>query len=156
DADIRVTGPGGFNVLAKFKGFTSISGGVSAKYEITPPGGNWDLPDAGSYAVSLEANQVLNTPNGKGAPAVTLGTFSVAIPRSFVVVNTNDSGPGSLRQAVMDANAVVGATDSITFDPTVFSTPQTIALTSGEIGVTDSVTIVGPGAGLLTIDAGGK
>lgn len=34
---------------------------------------------------------------------------------TFVVVNTNDSGPGSLRQAILDANATAG-THTITFN----------------------------------------
>src|ERR1043166_3441296 len=33
---------------------------------------------------------------------------------TFTVTNTNDSGPGSLRQAILDANAASG-TDSIVF-----------------------------------------
>ena len=33
---------------------------------------------------------------------------------TFTVTNLNDSGPGSLRQAVADANVAVGA-DTITF-----------------------------------------
>ena len=36
---------------------------------------------------------------------------------NFVVTNVNDSGPGSLRQAIVNANATVG-TDSITFNIT--------------------------------------
>jgi hypothetical protein len=42
-------------------------------------------------------------------------------------------------------------TDTITFDAAAFATPQTITLTSGELLITDSVTVNGPGANLLTI-----
>ena len=35
---------------------------------------------------------------------------------TFVVGNTDDSGPGSLRQAILDSNAAVGATNTIDFD----------------------------------------
>ncbi len=59
---------------------------------------------------------------------------------SYLVTNLNDSGTGSLRQAVLDANANTGA-DEITF-----SVNGTITLTSGEIAITDSVTITGNGA----------
>lgn len=61
----------------------------------------------------------------------------------FNVTNTNDSGAGSLRAAVNDANNSLGA------DTVVFSSlaNQTIVLTSGEIVITDDLTISGPIAG---------
>src|SRR5262249_54736865 len=34
---------------------------------------------------------------------------------TITVTNTNDSGPGSLRQAIVDSNANVGTTDTIAF-----------------------------------------
>ncbi|MBS1794037.1 MAG: VCBS repeat-containing protein [Acidobacteria bacterium] len=58
---------------------------------------------------------------------------------TFTVVNTNDSGAGSLRQAVLDANAAAGA-DTIEF---AFSGPQTIVLTSGELAIPGTVTVNG-------------
>lgn len=73
---------------------------------------------------------------------------------TFTVTNTNDSGAGSLRQAILDANAATGV-DAINFDAGVFSTPQTITLTGGELLITNSsnstVIITGPGANLLTV-----
>ncbi len=53
---------------------------------------------------------------------------------TLTVANTNDSGAGSLRQAILDAN-VNNADDTIVFDSTVFSSPQTIFLTSGELSI---------------------
>jgi CSLREA domain-containing protein len=82
-------------------------------------------------------------------------TLTVIVP-SYVVSNTNDSGPGSLRQAIEGANAQPGAND-ITFDPTVFATPQTIILTSGELELSHTIgteTIMGPAVG-VTVSAGG-
>src|SRR5262245_62490994 len=61
-------------------------------------------------------------------------------PATFTVRNTNDSGADSLRQAIIDANAASGA-DTIAFDGTVFNTPQTITLTSGELDISDDVTM---------------
>lgn len=67
---------------------------------------------------------------------------------TFQVLNTNDSGEGSLRAAVSQANAAAG-TDSITFDQSLSN--STIVLTSGELLVTDAVTVTGPGSSLLAI-----
>src|SRR5215213_1694805 len=78
------------------------------------------------------------------ALAVTAGP---AMAASFQVSNLADLGPGSLRQAVLDANGSPGA-DEVTFQPGLTGT---IVLTSGEIPVTDDLVIAGPGAGLLTV-----
>lgn len=73
-----------------------------------------------------------------------------AVPAAGILVtNLDDSGTGSLRQAVIDANANVGA-DAITFQPGLTGT---IHLTTGEIAITDSVDIQGPGARLLAVDS---
>ncbi|MCM3871481.1 MAG: carboxypeptidase regulatory-like domain-containing protein [Pyrinomonadaceae bacterium] len=71
-------------------------------------------------------------------------TVTVSAP-SPVVTNTNDSGAGSLRQAIIDA--CDGGT--ITFDPGLSG--QTITLTTGELVVNKSLTIQGLGANLLTV-----
>jgi Domain of unknown function (DUF4347) len=72
---------------------------------------------------------------------------------TFNVTNTNDSGVGSLRQAVIEANAAMGA-DTISFTGTLADqTPDTIVLTTGQLTITDALVIAGPGAGLLTINA---
>ncbi len=70
---------------------------------------------------------------------------------TFTVTGTADSGAGSLRQAVLDANAAAG--DDVIEFSALFSTPQTITLTGGEIVVAanGSLTINGPGADKLTI-----
>ncbi len=65
---------------------------------------------------------------------------------TYTVSNTNDSGSGSLRDAIAQANANPGA-DTIVFS----GVSGTITLTSGELTITDSVTITGPGAGSLAI-----
>src|SRR5205814_8893646 len=64
---------------------------------------------------------------------------------TITVTNANDSGPGSLRQALADANDG----DTIQFDPALNG--QTITLTSGELVVADSITISGPGPSLLAV-----
>jgi hypothetical protein len=65
---------------------------------------------------------------------------------TFTVANTHDSGIGSLRQAIVDANANPGP-DTITF-----AVHGTITLTSGQLTITDGLTIVGPGASRLTVN----
>ncbi|MGC2234656.1 MAG: choice-of-anchor Q domain-containing protein [Pyrinomonadaceae bacterium] len=71
---------------------------------------------------------------------------------TFTVSNTNNTGAGSLRQAVLDSNAAAGS-DTIVFDSS-FNSPQTITLTSVitiNPATGDSLTITGPGANLLTV-----
>jgi predicted outer membrane repeat protein len=73
--------------------------------------------------------------------------FSIAPAQAatYAVTNLNDSGSGSLRQAILDANANPGA-DTITFGVT-----GTVTLASPLPAVTDTLTISGPGASSLTI-----
>jgi hypothetical protein len=66
------------------------------------------------------------------------------------IVDLND-GVTSLREAIFAANIVPGA-DEIVFD-FGHDGPATILLTQGELQIADALTITGPGAGLLTIDA---
>ena len=70
-----------------------------------------------------------------------------ALPSTFTVVNLADAGPGSLRQAITDANNHPGP-DLITFDPQL---QGTIALTSGQLGITDNLVVAGPGADRLAV-----
>src|SRR3954447_9411219 len=63
------------------------------------------------------------------------------VPSTFTVLNNFDSGTGSLRQAIVDANTAAG-TDRIDFAPSVHQ----ITLTGGELAITDSLNINGPGA----------
>jgi len=73
-----------------------------------------------------------------------LGTRRVSAFSVLTVTNTNDSGAGSLRDAVNTA----ASGDTIQFS---LSLPATITLTTGEIPISKSLTIAGPGANLLTV-----
>ena len=64
---------------------------------------------------------------------------------TITVTNTNDSGAGSLRQALADANDG----DTINFS---VATPATITLTSGELVVNKNLTITGPTTGRLSVN----
>ena len=89
---------------------------------------------------------------GTGGAAAALGTAVLFAPSAdaatFTVTNLNSDGAGSLRQAVIDANAAGGA-DTIVFQSGLSGT-ITLA-TPGEIDITDPVTIQGPGASQLAV-----
>ena len=68
---------------------------------------------------------------------------------TFNVTNTNDSGAGSLRQAIIDANTI-GGQDTINIPLGLYN------LTSGELAITDDVIITGAGAQATIIDGGGS
>src|SRR5262249_31311596 len=61
------------------------------------------------------------------------------------VTNTNDSGPGSLRQALADSTRG----DTIDFDPALNG--RNIGLISSELVIDKSITINGPGSNLLGV-----
>jgi hypothetical protein len=70
------------------------------------------------------------------------------VPSTFTVQTLADSGAGSLRQAILDANANPGA-DVIRFADA--ASAGTIALTGGQLNITDNLTIDGPGADRLAV-----
>ena len=67
---------------------------------------------------------------------------------TFIVTDGGDSGAGTLRQAILDANAAVGA------DDIEFTGVTTVTLTSAQLDVTDSVVIDGTSAlpGKVTVE----
>jgi len=88
--------------------------------------------------------------------AIALALNSPVQAATFTVSNTNDSGSGSLRQAVSDANALTGA-DKIEFDAAL--TGQKITLSTGEIEISDELIITGSitgDASSITIDGDNK
>ncbi len=94
-----------------------------------------------------------------------LGLVHGAYGAVFIVNDTGDAGDAvigdgqaltaggvtTLRAAVQESNALTDA-DTIQFDPTLFSTPQTITVGS-KITCKYTLTIQGPGRDLLTITA---
>jgi hypothetical protein len=110
--------------------------------------------DDESVAIDGGSNSAGLTTDARGVPrmvgnGVDIGAFELQDSKSLVVTNTNDSGAGSLRQAIIDANENGGVSDTITFQSGLSGT---IALTSGEMLITDSVIITGPGAAVITVD----
>ena len=122
-----------------------------------------------------QLNANLTGGGGGGGPLGMLGQLNANLGQpnqTFVVTNLNDSGTGSLRQAILDANANPGY-DIITFaldsslgagpgasvdlySATVTTGSNIIALTTGPLEITDSVAVVGPGANLLRVSGEGS
>jgi len=67
---------------------------------------------------------------------------------NLLVYSNTDSGPGSLRQRIAD-NASLGGGNTIIFSNVVAGT---ITLTTGELLISNNVTILGPGATVLRVD----
>jgi hypothetical protein len=116
---------------------------VAASENLTGHGGDWILEYATGQIETVSSLSSAATQAYGG----TLATFTVT--------NTQNDGAGSLRQAIAQANAAAGS-DTIEFDtssgsPFADTTPDQISLTSGEIAITEALTIVGTGANLLTI-----
>ncbi len=103
-----------------------------------------------AQGVGTILNDDADAPGEATAPPAEVGTqvqdmdIELAAAGDQVVTNTNDSGAGSLRQALVD----VGSGGTITFS---LSYPATITLTSGELAITKDMTITGPGADQLAI-----
>ena len=82
------------------------------------------------------------------ALALSLGLQPAAVrANSFEVTNLDDSGPGSLRAAIVAANSDPHSV--ITFHSGLSGT---IVLTSGQLYIYESMDIVGPGPNVLAVD----
>ncbi|MGD0262346.1 MAG: choice-of-anchor Q domain-containing protein [Verrucomicrobiota bacterium] len=81
--------------------------------------------------------------------AVVASAGANAQAATLLVSNTNDSGAGSLRQAVVDNNNTAGGGNTITFSNVVTGT---ITLISGELLISSNVTILGPGPASLAVN----
>jgi hypothetical protein len=137
DADILLYG---CNVAqdATGRGFISLlsqltGADVAASDDITGAQSNWQLEVATG---AIESAQL----------AFEQYQYNLA---TYTVTATNDSGVGSLRNAIEQANVSVGK-DIIEFDPTAFTAPRTITLES-QLIIKDSIEIKGIGANLITI-----
>ena len=160
-----LNGGGTVNPTVTFVGATPTSdaASITATYQFTIAGG-WTGADNGAWSVNMQPNQVKNT-NNVYVPAGQIGAFSVSIPTTYTVTSTDDSGPGTLRQAILSANSDAAATPgSPPADTIVFSnstaggainffdgSQYTISLLGALPAITDPVTITGPGATALTV-----
>jgi hypothetical protein len=106
--------------------------------------------------VELRARREQRKQNRTSARVLASGVLTVgavlasgdpAAAMNFPVTNTGDSGAGSLRDAITQANALAGA-DDITF---TIPPASTISLLTALPSITDPLTITGPGASNLTV-----
>ncbi len=137
DADILIygcelaetaNGKAFINDLAQFTGAD-----VAASDDLTGHstlGGDWDLEYVSG---SVETSVALNA----SAQAAYQGVLN-----TFVVSNTNATGVGSLHQAILDANANSGVTDTITFN-IAGAGPHVISLSGALPVITDTIIIDG-------------
>ena len=88
--------------------------------------------------------------DGRGYPFPAYGSYSIGAFQSqpYVVSNTNDSGPGSLRAAITEDDSDL----PITFAPNLAG--QVISLSSGPITITHNLTIQGLGANQVQVVSG--
>ena len=82
---------------------------------------------------------------------IDLGAFEVqTTPLTLVVLNTDESGPGSLRQAILDADALPGD-KIITFAPGVTGVINNATVLPN---LSTNIDLRGPGAANLTVGGG--
>jgi CSLREA domain-containing protein len=105
-------------------------------------GGGGSYTDSSITGATFNADQTGN------------GSFEIT-PASLVVTSTSDSPTATgntLREAIAYANSLTGS-QTVTFASALTSGgPATITLTNGELDITGSLTITGPGANELTVD----
>ncbi|MEO7677023.1 MAG: immunoglobulin domain-containing protein [Verrucomicrobiota bacterium] len=119
----------------RFNG-TNINGATSANYGI----GNVQTNHAGNYTVVASNN------SGSATSMVATLTVLTSSVTSLTVTTTNNSGPGSLRQALLQSESALAPAISFAANVT-----NAIVLSSGELVVNKSVIILGPGATTLAI-----
>ncbi len=155
------TGSG--NLLNVAAGLTPLqfNGGVTKTHALaaTSPAINSGDPSAqaGVFNVpQLDQREFFRVADGR----IDMGAFeyaSLVEQPSLVVTTENDvvdqfDNLTSLREAIQYANSLVGV-DVITFDASVYGNATTITLLLGEYQITETLTIVGTGRELLTLDA---
>ena len=148
--------------------YSSATSDSMANFHSTPPGYYWwmcegDSVDSllegtisltpriytdnqsGTFFIEYMISDRLLPPSPDGYFSISSGKFPVSInaPMTATVTNTNDSGPGSLRQALSD----ISSSGEITFN---LLSPDTIQLDS-QLVIDRNVTIIGPVSGDLSI-----
>ncbi len=115
---------------------------ATASFQGQPLAGTFSYSPPASTILGVGQNQTLQvTFTPSDSTDFVLATDSVQINvNPLTVVNTNDSGLGSLRQALLNAENLPGTTHTITFQ--IPSGPQTINLATALPAMTDPVVAV--------------
>ncbi|BAY78897.1 hypothetical protein NIES25_53760 (plasmid) [Nostoc linckia NIES-25] len=151
-ADINIIDDGIGNNILRLAGSDANFFEISNNALYLKANTNLDYEIKNSYNVSVEVDDQTVGTNPDATASFTLNIGNLPEPKTYQVTNTNDSGVGSLRQAILDANANLGA-DTIIFTGSTFSdaTPDTIRLLSMLPIVSEDLTITGTGTDKLTI-----
>jgi len=162
---LSVTAPGtatqntSFNItVTALDQFNNTATGYSGTAHFTSTDGSATLPadstltnGVGTFAATLKTTgpqTITATDTVNSSITGTSGSISVTAA-SLVVTTLADSGPGSLRAAITNANLAPGGTIT-------FSVTGTINLLSALPTLSQSMTITGPGASSLAIQSGGS
>ena len=132
-----------FNAVSGSPGCSAVSGGLSCSFAVPAP--------MASDAFTIQARSALNGGGStlekvRAVIPVTTALVTSGITLGQLVSNVNDSGAGSLRQAI--ASAAAGQT--IAFALPIPSTIAVVAA-SGPYVLNKTLQIYGPGQNLLTI-----
>jgi hypothetical protein len=150
---------------------TTNASTITATYQFTAPGGAWTMNADGLWTINQVANQI-SAVNNTYAPAGPIGTFRARVPRALTVTSAGDTGAGSgsagdLRYCITtaDGDTASGTPDIIGFSSsTVGGTTNfydgtlhaiTLASALPALVAGSDVTITGPGASVLTVNAAG-
>jgi hypothetical protein len=109
--DLRVTGPGGFDVAAAFVSVNFNTNGTPriATYSIVPPGGSWDFADNGTYTVVMQGNAVFDGLMNPVA-AGNIGSFTVMAPLSSRLSNISTRALVQIDNDVLIGGFIIGGT----------------------------------------------
>ena len=125
--------PSGNGEGQTFIGSTTVNTDASGNATVNPT-------FVGTVAAGEVVTATATDPNGNTSEFSPCRQLDGA--QTYTVANTNDSGAGSLRQAIIDANANTGFIDTIAFN-IAGGGVQTIALASALPAITDPVVIDG-------------
>ncbi|MGP0065832.1 MAG: hypothetical protein ACLQGP_19795 [Isosphaeraceae bacterium] len=124
---------------------------------LLPPDSGWTLTEATGIN---DSDQIVGYGIHNGEQRAFLLNLG---PASYVVTNTNDSGPGSLRAVItaVDADPIANGNDAITFASNISGGTISLqsplpALTRNQVSITGAITIDGTSAGGDGLDISGS